>query len=399
MYNILLISDQRCIRNNIKEILEYEGHDVAAAASALAGIEAAKLNRYNIILFSLSNQEMDIYEFTSRCQLKETPPIVVITESGGAQNYPQQKPEYIASILERPLTAAKIISTIKRLAAKNTKQVKENLKERAITKKAKRGSYTCQESIIIGVSEGIQRLKSQIDKVAKCDARVLIIGANGTGKELVAKRLHLMSPRCNNPFIELNCAAIPNELIESEMFGHEKGSFTSAYTQRKGKFELATGGTLFMDEIGDMTLSAQAKVLRALQERRITRVGGDSDIPVDTRVIAATNKYLPQEIANGRFREDLYHRLGVVILYVPTLKERREDIPLLITHFLSTLCSENGIAQKSISKDAIELLTNHPWSGNVRELRNVIERLIIFSEGTIDTNDVDQYVLTDYYHM
>lgn len=397
MSNLLLVADQRGVRNSVKEILEYEGHSVASAASGITAIELANQSSYDTILFCLSSTEMDIYEFTSKCESTHLAPIVMITESGSSEKYARGKSDCIASVIERPFTPAKIISTLKRVSvSRGTARIKCSKKEPVEAKK--RGQiYASEDSVIIGVSEGIRKLKMQIDKVAKCEARVLIIGANGTGKELVAKRLHNNSRRREHPFVELNCAAIPSDLIESEMFGHEKGAFTSAYAQRKGKFELASGGTLFMDEIGDMAHAAQAKVLRALQERRITRVGGDCDISINTRVIAATNKHLPHEIADGRFREDLYHRLGVVILHVPPLRDRKDDIPLLVDHFITSLSKEDGVKPKAITKSAMDLLMDQPWNGNVRELRNVVERLIIFSEGQIEVSDVDQYVLTDYY--
>ncbi len=406
MYRILLIIDQRSVRNTIKEILEYEGHTLNVTASLAAGIQAIEEHTFDMIILSLS--EVDLLELSARIPRHKIAPIIVVAETNSVYLYDDYKGGIVSQIVERPYTPSKILNAVKHLMPNTSTQTaiqdidtpapQPKTRRRRSQRVAIGQNILARNSEIVGTSEAMVKLKNHIERVASTDARVLITGANGTGKELVAKQLHLKSKRHNKPFIELNCAAIPIDLIESEMFGHEKGSFTSACAQRKGKFELASGGTLFMDEIGDMSLSAQAKVLRALQEKRITRVGGDFDIEVNTRVIAATNKCLPQEITEGKFREDLYHRLGVIILHVPSLCERKEDIPLLFDHFMGIVCHENGVNTKTVSDSAIEMLINHPWTGNVRELRNVVERLVIFSEkDEICVEDINQYVLADFY--
>lgn len=393
MSNILIIVDQRGVRNSIKEILEYEKHTTISTASGAEALDVVSSHNFDAIIYGMSSCcDVDIYSFISRCSKESLAPFIAIADSGKSAQYRDRVGGLIASVLERPLSPSKVISTLKRVA----KPVHKSEPTTATRVRTARMQYSDED--MVGNSPAIIELRRLIDKVAVTDSRVLIVGANGTGKELVAKRIHMRSLRKDANFVELNCAAIPSELIESEMFGHEKGSFTSACSQRKGKFEIADGGTLFMDEIGDMTLSAQAKVLRALQERRITRIGSDKDIDVNVRVVAATNKCLPKEIANGNFREDLYHRLGVIILRVPSLKDRREDIPLLVSHFIKIICSESNIPLKGITPEALHILTEQPWSGNIRELRNVIERLIVFSEeDEITPNEVKQYVLKEYY--
>jgi len=382
MASILVIDDERSIRNTLKEVLEYENHQVDLAEDGVVGLEMIHENHYDIVLCDIKMPRIDglevlqkIFEFTS------DPQVIMISGHGTVDAAVEAIKKGAYDFIEKPLDLNRLMITI-RNAMDKTQLVTET---RILKKKVSR-KYE-----MIGESPAMLKVRDMISRVAPTDARVLITGGNGTGKELVARQLHEQSHRSAGLFVEVNCAAIPSELIESELFGHEKGSFTSAIKQRKGKFELADKGTLFLDEIGDMSLSAQAKVLRALQENRITRVGGDKDITVDVRVIAATNKNLKEEIAENRFREDLYHRLSVIIIHVPSLSERTEDIPLLASHFIEQICGEMGMPLKQISNEAIEELKKQPWTGNIREFRNVIERLIILGGQEISSEDVKAF--------
>jgi len=368
MAKILVIDDERAIRNTLKDILEYEKYQVELAANSNLALEMVKNNEFDIILCDIKMPEMDGLELLPHL-LKVQPdtPIVMISGHGNIDTAVEAIKKGAYDFIEKPLDLNRLLITIRNAMDKSTLV----LETKTLRKKVE------QKYQIVGQSAAIASILEMTDKVAPTDARVLITGANGSGKELIARRLHDLSNRSNGPFIEVNCAAIPSELIESELFGHEKGAFTSAIKQRKGKFEQAEDGTLFLDEIGDMSLSAQAKVLRALQENVITRVGGDKAIKVNVRVVAATNKNIQQEISSGRFREDLYHRISVILIQVPSLNERLEDIPVLGKYFVDQICSEYGIPQKTLSPGAIEELQKINWTGNIREFRNVIERLII----------------------
>jgi len=384
MSKILIIEDEAAIRRVLKKIIleENDTYHIEEAGDGLEGITLIKDNDYDLVLCDIKMPKMDGIEVLEKAQkIKPEIPFIMISGHGdldqavaamklGAFDYISKPPD-----LNRLLTAIKNALDKKSLVIEN----------KILKKKVSKGYE------MIGESEAIAKIKIIIDKVAPTDARVLITGDNGTGKELVAHWLHEKSARFKAPLIEVNCAAIPSELIESELFGHVKGSFTGANKDRAGKFEAANGGTIFLDEIGDMSLSAQAKVLRALQENKVSRVGSDRDIKVNVRLIAATNKNLKNEIANGRFREDLYHRIGVILINVPSLNERKEDIPLLITHFSKLIASEQGIALKTFSATAIKKLQTYNWTGNIRELRNIVERLIILSEKDITEKDVELY--------
>lgn len=380
---VLIIDDERSIRNTLKDILEFEGHEISLAADGKEGLELAAANNFDVIFCDIKMPGMDGVEVLEKMNENGVESsIVMISGHGTIDTAVECIKKGAFDFIQKPLDLNRILITLKNATDKTTL-----VKETKILKKKIPG---IQE--IIGESEPIQRIKEMIDRVAATDARVLITGANGTGKELVARWLHEKSNRVNMPFIEVNCAAIPSELIESELFGHEKGAFTSAVKQHKGKFEQADGGTLFLDEIGDMSLSAQAKVLRVLQENKLTRVGSDKDINVKVRVIAATNKNLRDEIDKGNFREDLYHRLSVILIHVPSLAERRDDIPLLTNYFIKQICNESGMPMRSISPDALEEMKSYAWTGNIRELRNVVERLIILSrDNTITKADVLAY--------
>lgn len=380
---VLIIDDERSIRNTLKDILEFEGHEISLAADGKEGLELAAANNFDVIFCDIKMPGMDGVEVLEKMiENGVESSIVMISGHGTIDTAVECIKKGAFDFIQKPLDLNRILITLKNATDKTTL-----VKETKILKKKIPG---IQE--IIGESEPIQRIKEMIDRVAATDARVLITGANGTGKELVARWLHEKSNRANMPFIEVNCAAIPSELIESELFGHEKGAFTSAVKQHKGKFEQADGGTLFLDEIGDMSLSAQAKVLRVLQENKLTRVGSDKDINVKVRVIAATNKNLRDEIDKGNFREDLYHRLSVILIHVPSLAERRDDIPLLTNYFIKQICNESGMPMRSISPDALEEMKSYAWTGNIRELRNVVERLIILSrDNTITKADVLAY--------
>ena len=380
---ILIIDDERSIRNSLKEILMDEGYDVDVAENGVIGCTMADKEKYSVIFCDIKMPEMDGTEVLDKLtEMGIDSAVVMISGHADITTAVDCIKRGAFDFIEKPLDLNRILITIK-----NATDKVSLVKETRILKKKVYG----QE--MIGESPAIQHIREMIDKVAPTDARVLIIGSNGTGKELVARNLHQKSNRSSMPYIEVNCAAIPSELIESELFGHEKGSFTSAIKQHKGKFEQADGGTLFLDEIGDMSLAAQAKVLRVLQEKKLSRVGSDKDINVDVRVLAATNKNLKEEIEKGNFREDLYHRLSVIVIQVPSLDDRKSDIPLLVEHFIGQICSETGMHQRKVDADAMELLVNKSWTGNIRELRNVVERLLILSGDRITASDVQAYVL------
>ncbi len=381
---ILLIDDERAIRRALREILEFENCQVQEAESGVQALQLLEQSNFDLIFSDIKMPHMDGIELLEQIKKKnlETP-VVMISGHGNVETAVGAIKLGAFDFIEKPLDLNRILVLLRQVKDRNH-LVEQTVQLKQVVKKIK-GTH------IIGQTPAIQEITAMIDKVAPSDARVLITGANGTGKELVARSLHELSNRNKAPFIEVNCAAIPAELIESELFGHEKGAFTSAVKDRKGKFELATGGTLFLDEIGDMSLAAQAKVLRALQENLIQRVGGEKDIKVDCRVLAATNKDLQLEIKEGRFREDLFHRLAVILIHVPSLNERREDIPMLTEHFLQLICQDHGIPKKSIDAAAIEALQALNWTGNIRELRNIIERLVILSDQTITSSDVKRY--------
>ncbi len=384
MEKILVIDDERPIRSTLKEILEFENYKVDTAEDGKEGLKMILANKYDLILTDIKMPKMDGMEvLDALIENGIEVPVVMISGHGNVETAVEAIKKGAYDFIQKPLDLNRTLITLK-----NALDRKEIVKE---VKKLKRKVSKGKITEIIGESAPILEIKKMINKVAGTDARVFITGSNGAGKELVARQLHEKSSRNKQAFIEVNCAAIPSELIESELFGHEKGAFTSAHKQRKGKFELADGGTLFMDEIGDMSLSAQAKVLRALQESKITRVGGDKEIKVNVRVLAATNKNLRKEIEAGNFREDLYHRLNVIPIHVPSLNERRDDIPLLANHFLAMICEDQGIALKEISADGMKALQDIDWTGNIRELRNVIERLIILCDDVINGDDVNRY--------
>ena len=380
---ILIIDDERSIRNSLKEILADEGYDVEVAENGAQGCAMVEKEKYSVIFCDIKMPEMDGMEVLDRlAEMGVDAAVIMISGHGDIDTAVECIKKGAFDFIQKPLDLNRILITIK-----NATEKVSLVKETKILKKKVYG----QE--MVGESPALIQVKDMIEKVAPTDARVLIVGSNGTGKELVARNLHQKSPRSAAPYIEVNCAAIPSELIESELFGHEKGAFTSAIKQHKGKFEQADGGTLFLDEIGDMSLAAQAKVLRVLQEKKLSRVGSDKDIIVDVRVLAATNKNLKEEIAKGRFREDLYHRLSVIVINMPTLDERKSDIPLLVEYFIGQICSETGMQPREIDADAMQLLVDKAWTGNIRELRNVVERLLILSGSRITANDVNAYVL------
>jgi DNA-binding NtrC family response regulator len=380
---LLIIDDERSIRNSLKEILVDEGYDVDLAENGAQGCAMADKEKYSVIFCDIKMPEMDGLEVLEKLQQMGVDSAVVMISGHGDINVAVECIKKGAfDFIPKPLDLNRILITIK-----NATEKVSLVKETKILKKKVYG----QE--MVGESPALVHVKDMIDKVAPTDARVLIVGSNGTGKELVARNLHQKSPRSAAPYIEVNCAAIPSELIESELFGHEKGAFTSAIKQHKGKFEQADGGTLFLDEIGDMSLAAQAKVLRVLQEKKLSRVGSDKDIIVDVRVLAATNKNLKAEIEKGNFREDLYHRLSVIVINMPSLDERKSDIPLLVDYFIGQICSETGMMPRNIDDDALQILVDKSWTGNIRELRNVVERLLILSGDRITSSDVKAYVL------
>ncbi len=381
---VLIIDDEKSIRMALKDILEDEGHEVALAEDGKKGLEQALANNFDVIFCDIKMPGMDGVEVLDKLVAEGVESsVVMISGHGSIDTAVECIKKGAFDFIQKPPDLNRILITLKN-ASEKTSIVKENK-----TLKKKISGTGVQE--IIGNSPAINQVKSIIDKVAPTDARVLVTGSNGTGKELVARWLHEKSNRAQMPFIDVNCAAIPSELIESELFGHEKGAFTSAVKQHKGKFEQADGGTLFLDEIGDMSLPAQAKVLRVLQENKLTRVGSDKDINVNVRVVAATNKNLSEEIKKGTFREDLYQRLSVIIIHVPTLAERKEDIPILVNFFIKQICTEGGMPMRKINNDAIEELKKHSWSGNIRELRNVVERLLILGSNPITKADVVAY--------
>ncbi len=380
---ILVIDDERAIRNSLKEIFLDEGYEVDVAEDGVEGCEKAGKEKYNVIFCDIKMPNMDGIEALAKLtEISPDSAVVMISAHGDIETAVECIKNGAFDFIEKPLDLNRIFITVKN-ATEKVSLVKE-------TKTLKKKIYGDNE--MIGESAPMLHIKEMIAKVAPTDARVLITGSNGTGKELVARSLHQSSTRASMPYVEVNCAAIPSELIESELFGHEKGAFTSAIRQHKGKFEQADGGTLFLDEIGDMSLAAQAKVLRVLQEKKLSRVGSNKDIEVDVRVIAATNKNLKEEIEKGNFREDLYHRISVIVLHVPSLDERKEDIPLLVEYFLEQIAQESGMHKRPITEDAMQLLIDKKWTGNVRELRNVVERLLILSGSQITVEDIRSYV-------
>ena len=384
MPKILIIDDEAAIRGALKEILEYESFEVDEAEDGLQGLKKLEKESYDLIFCDIKMPKMDGIEVLEKLKEKEVEaPVIIITGHGSVETAVEALKKGAYDFIQKPLDLNRVLVTV-RNASNQTALVKE-------TKTLRKKVNKVLGSNIVGESKAIEEIKQMIETVAPTEARVLITGGNGSGKELVARQLHEKSPRSSNAFIEVNCAAIPSELIESELFGHEKGAFTSAIKTRQGKFELADGGTLFLDEIGDMSLSAQAKVLRALQESKITRVGGDKDFKVNVRVFAATNKDLKKEIATGNFREDLYHRLSVIVIRVPSLNERKDDIPMLAHHFLNLVAEDYAQPKKEITDGAIKALQQLDWSGNIREFRNVIERLVILSPNAIDEKMVKAY--------
>jgi two-component system, NtrC family, nitrogen regulation response regulator NtrX len=382
MSKILVIDDERAIRNTLKDVLEYEKHEIDIAGDGPSGIELFSANTYDLVLCDIKMAKMDGIEVLQKISdLSPQTPVIMISGHGNIDTAVEAIKRGAYDFLEKPLDLNRLLITIRNAMDKSTLVTETKVLKNKVNKMYE----------IVGESEAINQVKDMINKVAPTEARILITGLNGTGKELVAHQIHEKSNRAKGPFVEVNCAAIPSELIESELFGHEKGSFTSAIKQRIGKFEQANGGTLFLDEIGDMSLNAQAKVLRALQENKISRVGSDKDIHVNVRVITATNKNIRNEIEANRFREDLYHRLSVILIHVPSLNDRTDDIPLLAEHFNSVICSEYGMSKKIIKKDAIRELQKIVWTGNIREFRNVLERLIILCPNEITGNDVLAY--------
>ena len=384
MAKILIIEDEKAIRNVLSNIVieEDKNHEVDTAENGLDGFEMLTQNTYDLVLCDIKMPKMDGIELLEKAiAIQPELPIVMISGHGDLDTAVESIKKGAFDYISKPPDLNRLIHTIRNGLDRKSLMVQNKVLRKKVSKKYK----------MVGNSPALQKIQEMIERVAPTDARVLIIGANGSGKELIAHAIHQKSERSNAPMIEVNCAAIPSELIESELFGHEKGAFTSAIKQRKGKFETANGGTLFLDEVGDMSLKAQAKVLRALQEHKISRVGSDKEIKVNVRVLAATNKDLQHEIKEGRFREDLYHRLGVILINNPSLDERKDDIPILIEHFNSEICKEHGIAKKSFTDDAIKVLVAYNWSGNIRELRNVIERLIILSSDTIDKETVKSF--------
>lgn len=383
MSKILLIEDDAKIRTILKEILQEKNHEVDEAGDGQEGFKKLEQGIYDLCICDIKMPKMDGMEVLDRTkEAGIATNFVVISAHGNIDIAVEAVKKGAFDFLQKPFDLGRLEITLRNALDKTTLIRETKTLRKKISRKFE----------MVGESEAIRQMKEMVDKVAQTDARVLIIGPNGSGKELVAKSIHEKSKRASGPLVEVNCAAIPSELIESELFGHEKGSFTSAIRQRIGKFELAEGGTIFLDEIGDMSLSAQAKVLRALQENKITRVGGDKEITVNVRVVAATNKDLKTEIAENRFREDLYHRLSVIVIKVPALNERRDDIPLLTEKFLEDIAEEQGAKKKGISAEALEALKKHDWTGNIRELRNVIERLVIMSGEEISARDVEKYL-------
>ncbi|MFT4833362.1 MAG: two-component system nitrogen regulation response regulator NtrX [Marinoscillum sp.] len=383
MPHILIVDDEKVIRQALKDILEDESYEVSLAPDGEAAWEMLQKNAYDVILCDIQMPKLDGLELLDRAVENEIDtPFIMVSAHGTIESAVNATKKGAYDFIQKPPDLNRLLLTVRNALNTSTLKTETKRLRKKINKK-----YD-----IIGESPSISEIKNTIEKVAPTDARVLITGENGTGKELVARWLHEKSNRSHGQLVEVNCAAIPSELIESELFGHEKGSFTSAHKQRIGKFEQAEGGTLFLDEIGDMSLSAQAKVLRALQENQVTRVGGEKSIKVDVRVLAATNKNLREEIEAGRFREDLFHRLSVMIIQVPALRDRSSDIPILVDHFLNQIAEEYGSAVKAINSKAMELLKGYKWTGNIRELRNIVERLLIMSSDEITVEDVKKYV-------
>lgn len=384
MATLLIIDDEKAIRKTLTEILSFEGYKIEEASDGEEGLKKFKEKVFDVVLCDIKMPKIDGLEFLQKAtESNPDVPIIMISGHGNIETAVEAVKKGAYDFIQKPPDLNRLLITIRNAMERNKLVSEAKTLKRRVTK--------VQE--MIGDSAPIKQIKETIEKVAPTDARVLITGENGVGKELVARWLHEKSNRNEFPLVEVNCAAIPSELIESELFGHEKGSFTSAIKQRIGKFEQANGGTLFLDEIGDMSLSAQAKVLRALQEGKITRVGADKDISVDVRVVAATNKDLMKEVEDKNFRLDLYHRLSVILIHVPSLNERRADIPLLVNNFLTEICDDYGMAKKQIDEEAMKALQDYNWTGNIRELRNVVERLIILSGKTIQKDDVKTYVL------
>jgi DNA-binding NtrC family response regulator len=387
MSRVLVIDDERSIRNTLKDILELEKYSVELAEDGYKALELIQNKDFEVILCDIKMPGMDGIEVLQKIEeIKPDTPVVMISGHGNIDTAVESIKKGAYDFIEKPLDLNRLLITLRNAMDKSSLITETKVLRKKVNKRWD----------IVGDSPAIKKVKDMVDRVATTDARVLITGSNGTGKELVARRLHEKSNRADGPFVEVNCAAIPSELIESELFGHEKGAFTSAVKQRKGKFEQANGGTIFLDEIGDMSLSAQAKVLRALQENVITRVGGDSQIKVDVRVVAATNKNLAKEIEQNNFREDLYHRLSVILIRVPDLNDRIEDVPVLCDYFIEQICAEYGIPKKIIDDKAIAELQKMKWTGNIREFRNVIERLIILCDKVITYDDVLNYAVSRY---
>lgn len=380
---ILIVDDEKAIRKTLSEILSFEGFTVEEAADGAEAVKKINDNNYDCILCDIKMPKMDGIEVLEQTrETKPDIPFIVISGHGNIETAVDAVKKGAFDYISKPPDLNRLLITIRNAMDKKSLVTETKQLRRKISRSAD----------MVGESEGMQRIRETIEKVAPTDARVLITGENGVGKELVARRIHELSNRANAPLVEVNCAAIPSELIESELFGHEKGSFTSAIKQRIGKFEQANGGTLFLDEIGDMSHDAQAKMLRALQEGKITRVGGDKEIKVDVRVIAATNKDLMKEVEAKNFRLDLYHRLSVILIHVPSLNDRRDDIPMLVDHFLKDISEEYKQPVKQIDDNAIDALKQYNWTGNIRELRNVVERLIILSDKKITKKDVEMYI-------
>ena len=384
MPQILVIDDERSIRGTLREILEYEKFIVDDAEDGNTALEKIEKKEYDLILCDIKMPKMDGIEVLQKImQIRPEVPVIIISGHGNIETAVEAIKKGAYDFIQKPLDLNRTLVTIRNSLERKTLVSETKVLQRKVSKN--------KSTEIVGKSKAILEINELINKVAPSEARVLITGGNGSGKELVARQIHEKSSRANQLFVEVNCAAIPSELIESELFGHEKGAFTSAIKQRKGKFEMADNGTLFLDEIGDMSLSAQAKVLRALQENKISRVGGEGEIKVNVRIIAATNKDLREEIKKGNFREDLFHRLSVILIPVPSLNERKEDIPLLADYFIKMICDEQGISPKSISADGYEELKKTNWTGNIRELRNILERLIILCGNLITGKDVKTY--------
>jgi two-component system, NtrC family, nitrogen regulation response regulator NtrX len=384
MPDILIIDDEKAIRKTLMEILSFEGYKIEEAADGEEGLKKFRDKSYDVVLCDIKMPKLDGIEFLQKAgEANPDVPVIMISGHGNIETAVEAVKKGAYDYISKPPDLNRLLITIRNAMDKSSLVSEAKVLKRKVSKVQN----------MVGESMPIKKIKETIEKVAPTEARVLITGENGSGKELVARWIHEKSNRAESPLVEVNCAAIPGELIESELFGHEKGSFTSAIKQRIGKFEQANGGTLFLDEIGDMSPNAQAKVLRALQEGKITRVGADKDINVDVRVIAATNMDLLKEVEEKRFRLDLYHRLSVILIHVPSLNERRDDVPVLVDTFLTDICSDYGIAKKAMDDEAVKLLQEYNWTGNIRELRNVVERLTILSGKTITRDDVKNYVM------